>query len=211
MTTTERPLRADAERNRQSIICAAGKVFAERGTDVTLEYIAEVAGVGVGTIYRRFSSVAELVAVVLDEKMKRYADRTEAAAEQAATDPRGAFEDYILYILQQQADDLAFSEQIVAPSGVSNVFRGHIHRTLRASTILIERAQAAGTLRPDFDHSDIYLLLQANAGLVRATRSSAPDAWQRLGRYMLQAFRHPGDEPLPPVPTVWARARRAGD
>lgn len=210
MTTPERPLRADAERNRQSIICAAGSVFAERGTDVTLEYIAEVAGVGVGTIYRRFASVPELLAVVLDEKMKLYADRTEEAAAQAEADPRAAFEGYVLYILQQQADDLAFSELVTAPTGVSDAFRGHIRRALRASTTLIERAQAAGVVRADFDHSDLYLLLQANAGLVKATHRSAPDAWHRLGHYMLQAFRHPGDKALPPVPEIWTRAQRAG-
>ena len=50
----ERPLRADAERNRQRIIDAARELFAERGLDVTLNDIARHAGVGVGTVYRRF-------------------------------------------------------------------------------------------------------------------------------------------------------------
>ena len=50
----ERPLRADAERNRQRILDAAAAEFAERGLSVTLDEIAARAGVGVGTVYRRF-------------------------------------------------------------------------------------------------------------------------------------------------------------
>lgn len=88
---------------------AASRVFAEEGTEVTLEHIAHVAGVGIGTIYRRFPTIDALVQVVFDEKMIRYADRSELAAEQALTQPWAAFRDYVLYILEQQVTDLAFS------------------------------------------------------------------------------------------------------
>src|ERR1700712_1935413 len=99
-------LRADAERNRRSILCAATTVFASEGTDVTLERIAGIAGVGVGTIYRRFPTIDDLIATVFEEKMSAYADRSERAAEQAIVEPWAAFRDYILYILEEQAGDL---------------------------------------------------------------------------------------------------------
>ena len=90
---------------------------------VTLEHIAEVAGVGVGTIYRRFSSVQELAAEVLEEKMTRYADRTEAAAsKRALTDPWPAFRDYVLFILEEQANDLAFSDVVLTTRGGTDLF-----------------------------------------------------------------------------------------
>jgi AcrR family transcriptional regulator len=204
---SDRPLRADAERNRQAIICAAGRVFAERGTGVTLEHIADQAGVGVGTIYRRFASVDALVSVVLEEKMRRYADRTEQEAERALSAPWPAFRDYVLFILEEQATDLAFSDVILLPRLGTALFRQETRRALEASMLLIERVATAGELRPDFDHSDLLMLLHANAGLLRGAQRSAPHAWKRLGAYMLQAFHHGGDEALPPPSSTWTRAR----
>lgn len=203
MTSEKKPLRVDAERNRQAILCAAASVFAAHGTTVTLEQIAEAAGVGVGTIYRRFSSVQELVGVVLEAKMSRYADRTEQAAEQALTQPWDAFRDYVLYILEQQADDLGFNDVLLSPDTGTELFRVEMERAFRASIVLVDRARDAGAIRPDFDHSDLYLLTNANSGLLRNTRRTAPLAWRRLADYMLQAFREPGDEPLTPPAEAW--------
>jgi AcrR family transcriptional regulator len=212
MTETTRPLRADAERNRQSILCAAATLFADEGTAVTLERIAAVAGVGVGTIYRRFSSVEEIVAIVFEGKMTLYADRTEEAAERSKTEPWEAFRDYVLFILEQQAEDIAFSQVALTPGLGTELFRQQTRRALAASHHLVSRAKTAGAIRSDFDHSDLYLLLNANAGLVRATRRSAPDAWRRLGAYMLQAFRQPAvEEELPPPSEVWRRAQTTGE
>lgn len=206
MSESSKPLRADAERNRQAIICAAGSVFAAEGTSVTLERIAAEAGVGIGTIYRRFASVDELVAVVLEEKMRRYADRTEAAAKAVTARPWEAFRDWVLFILEQQATDLSFSDVLLADAG-SDPFRADVRRALRASIALVERARRAGAIRADFDHSDLLLLQHANAGLVRATHRSAPEAWRRLGDYMLQSFRTSTD-PLAPPPVTWIRAQQ---
>jgi AcrR family transcriptional regulator len=208
VSTPERPLRADAERNRKAIICAAGRVFAKNGTAVTLEHIAEVAGVGVGTIYRRFPAIEDLVAAVLEAKMTLYADRTKQAAEQAVSEPWEAFRDYVLFMLEQQATDLAFAEVIVDPRAATELFRTEIRRALDSSVRLIDRVKAAGAIREDFDHSDLYMVLNANAGLIRAAGRAAPQASRRLGQYLLQAFRQPGTDPVPPPPSTWARASR---
>ena len=192
MPTPSHALRADAERNRQAIICAAGRVFANEGTGVTLEHIAGEAGVGVGTIYRRFATIDDLVAVVLEAKMTDYADRTEHEAERALNQPWEAFRDYVLFILEHQADDIAFSDVILAHRGGTALFRQQMKRALQASVQLVDRARRAGAIRPDFDHSDLYMLMQANAGLVKGTQRSAPESWKRFGDYMLQSFRKAG-------------------
>lgn len=207
MSPSGRPLRADAERNRRAIIRAAGSVFAKEGTAVTLEHIADVAGVGVGTIYRRFSSVQALVEVVLEEKMTRYADRSEQAAEQARSEPWDAFRGYVSFLLEQQAADLGFSDVILAPSGGTELFEAEKSRAFRASVRLVARARAAGAIRPDFDHTDLYLLQNANAGVLRAPLGSGPLAWQRFGDLMLQAFRATGESSLTPPPEQWVRAQ----
>lgn len=195
---TERPLRADAQRNRLAILCAAGEVFAREGTGVTLERIAESAGVGVGTIYRRFRTVDDLVAVVFEEKMRAYADEAERTADRAATEPWPAFREFVLFMLAQQATDVAFSDVILTPNLGTALFRTESLRALRGSQRLVTQARAARVIRSDFDHTDLLMLLHANAGVVRGMRQSAPVSWERFGEYMLQAFRYDeAQEPLP--------------
>jgi len=210
-STEKRPLRADAERNRQAIICAAGSVLADEGSAVTLERVAQAAGVGVGTIYRRFSSIEELMAVVLEEKMRRYAERTEQAAEQALTAPGEAFAEYVMYALEQQAADAAFSDVVLSPGAGTELFVAEKARAFRASLQLVARAKDAGAVRADFDHSDLYMLQHAARGLLRGTQRTAPLAWKRFGEYMLQAFREPGQTPLTPPSLVWTRMAGVAD
>ena len=191
-------------------MCTAGRLFAEEGTHTTLERIAEVAGVGVGTIYRRFASIDELVAVVLEEKMASYADRAEEFAAQSSTQPWEAFEGYVRFILEQQTSDLAFSQVILDPSGASRAFQSEIRRAFTATLTIVETAKAAGAVRADLDHSDLLLLIHANAGIVGSLGQAAREASARFGQYMLEAFRDVTAPPLPPPPRAWARASGPG-
>src|ERR1700709_2058318 len=101
--TPERPLRKDAARNRERILAAAGEVFAERGLEVTLDDIAHHAGVGVGTVYRRFRDKEELIDALFDERM----DAVLTVAEQALAvdDPWLGLEGFFVSILELQAVD----------------------------------------------------------------------------------------------------------
>jgi AcrR family transcriptional regulator len=202
-------LRVDAERNRQAILCAAATVFSRRGTGAPLDEVAREAGVGIATLYRRFPDRAELLEAVFEEKMTRYADVCESAADRAVTEPWPAFVDYVHFILEEQVDDPGFSDVLIAPLSGSAAFAAQHRRALNATTVLVERVVAAGVVRQDFSHPDLYLLTLANSGLIRASRSSRAAASRRLGAYMLDAFRHPSAEPLPPAPTPWQRAARA--
>src|SRR5580698_7758435 len=79
----ERPLRRDAERNRQRILQAASEVFTERGLDVSLDEVARQAGVGVGTVYRRFRTKEDLVEALFIDRIEEVAGVAEKAAEVA--------------------------------------------------------------------------------------------------------------------------------
>ena len=78
-----RLLRADAERNRQRILAAAAELFTERGLEPSLDDVARHAGVGVGTVYRRFPDKASLADALFDERI----DALVALAEQAQAEP----------------------------------------------------------------------------------------------------------------------------
>src|ERR1700722_5589931 len=80
-----RPLRRDAARNRQRVLKAASEVFTERGLDVSLDEVARHAGVGVGTVYRRFRTKEDLVEALFVERIEAVAALAEDAAE--APDP----------------------------------------------------------------------------------------------------------------------------
>ena len=103
----ERPLRRDAERNRQRILHAAAEVFTQRGLDATLDDVAREAGVGVGTVYRRFPDKESLVAEL-------FADRIDAmvgVAEQAlaAPDPWQALVSYLEYAAETMASSIGMA------------------------------------------------------------------------------------------------------
>src|SRR3954463_11488925 len=69
---TEPPMRADAARNRDKVLVAAEKLFAERGADcVTMDAVAAAAGVGKGTLFRGFGDRAGLVLALLTEHERR--------------------------------------------------------------------------------------------------------------------------------------------
>ena len=73
MSPTDQPLRKDAERNRQRILDAARELFAERGLGVTLNDVAHHAGVGVGTVYRRFPDKELLIDTLFQEQLDEWA------------------------------------------------------------------------------------------------------------------------------------------
>src|SRR5918997_2384344 len=85
MTSSARPLRRDAERNRVRIVAAAGELFAERGLAVTLDDIARHAGVGVGTVYRRYPDKELLIDALFEERLKALCEAAGAAL--AVDDP----------------------------------------------------------------------------------------------------------------------------
>ena len=80
--TAERPLRRDAQANRERIVAAARDAFAARGIEVSVEEIARGAGVGMGTLYRHFATKEELVDAVLEDAFEEFVDAAEQALEQ---------------------------------------------------------------------------------------------------------------------------------
>lgn len=194
----ERRLRVDAERNRLRIIDAATEVFAERGLDVPLEEIAERAGVGIGTLYRRFPTREELVAATFQARLAAYADAAENALR---GDPWTGLCQLVEWICATQAADRGFTDVLAMMLPLRDAHEGEHARARRALSTLVHRAQEQGQLRDDLVPEDILLLVIANAGIVHVTRAAAPHAWRRFVALMLDSFRAGHTGPLPAAPT----------
>ncbi|SCL16729.1 transcriptional regulator, TetR family [Micromonospora rhizosphaerae] len=195
-------LRADATRNRARIIDAARRMFAKHGLDVPMAEIAECAGVGVGTLYRRFASRDELIAAIFTANMASYADAAEEAL--ADPDPWHGLTRLLHRMCQWQADDQGFSDVLITAQPQAKHVEAERQRAYRAVTELISRAKAAGQVRADFTAEDIAMLLIANAGLISVTGDVAPDAWRRFATLMISSYRADNTEPAPAPPTARA-------
>ncbi|MEX5711119.1 helix-turn-helix domain-containing protein [Parafrankia sp. FMc6] len=191
-------LRVDAERNRQRIVAAAREAFGEHGIDVPLEDVARRAGVGVGTLYRRYPTRADLITAAFETKMTAYAD----AARQALADPDPwhGFCGYVERICAMQAGDRGFTTVLTMTFPTAKQFEADRDRAFADFATLVERAKSAGKLRPDFVTEDLPVFLMANAGVLAATTDAAPDTWRRLVGYLLQACAAPTAQPLPDPP-----------
>jgi AcrR family transcriptional regulator len=194
-----RPLRVDAERNRARIVEAAESAFAERGLDVPLEDVADHAGVGIATLYRRFPTRDDLIAACFERRVAEYARVAEEALE--AADGWSGFCGYVERICAMQAADRGLKDVLTRTFPNARALEAHRTRGYEASVQLIERAQAEGSLRRDFVPEDLVLLLMANAGVVQGAGEAAPDAWKRFFGLMRDGCRSAGAADLPPPPT----------
>ena len=153
-----RPLRADARRNRARVVDAARAAFAEEGFEVPLDVIAQRAGVGAGTVYRHFPSKEALFAAVQQEQVQELI--TQAQALLASDDPAEAFSQFMELLAGQAEVKRDLPEAIAVPTGLGQ----QMQSVLGA---LLERAQAAGAVRPDLTAGDLVALLKALYQLAR--------------------------------------------
>jgi AcrR family transcriptional regulator len=176
-TPSERPLRRDAERNRQRILAAARDAFAEEGLSVTLDEIARRAGVGVGTVYRRFPDKEQLIDALFEDQMRKFVALADACLEEK--DPWDGLMSFLDQACHSHASDRGFKE--VALTGAHGRERVARARELMFPVVsrLVRRAQADGSLRPDLEPTDMPLLQLMLGSLSECTRDVDPDVWRR--------------------------------
>jgi AcrR family transcriptional regulator len=193
-----RPLRADAQLNRDRILSAAAEVFAERGVGVPLEEIARRAGVGVATLYRRFPTRADLAEAAFERSMSQYTEAVDRAlANKRAGD---GFRGLIFEVCELQARDAGLRDLLTTAFPATSTVEQRIGAAVERLKELVTRAQAEGVVRPDLVVADVVVMLLANSGVVAATAVAAPDAWRRFAALMVDAFANQGAYPLPPPP-----------
>ena len=158
--TSQRPLRADARRNRTKILGAAREQITLHGPDVGMDEIAAAAGVAVGTLYGHFPTKIALVAAVVSEFLAQVADRSEAAAEAmkggspAFVELTGLLRDIVIATATNQAAKVA--------AGALNDDEADSREMRRAGAALqsiIDQTLRDETVRPDLSIDDFYLLV----------------------------------------------------
>ena len=199
-----RPLRKDAERNRLRILASARVLFAERGVDVGLDDVARHAGVGVGTVYRRFPDRDALIDELLDDKIA--AIECVAAEALDADDPWEGLVQFLERSQEMQAADRGLKEALLVPTRGKERLAAARRRIEPLLTELIGRAQASGDLRPDFRFEDFALLVEMVAAVSDATHESSPEVWRRYLRILIDGLATRRDGPSDLGPEALDRA-----
>ncbi len=156
---TDRPLRADAQRNRERILESARAVFARSGAEAQIDDVAREAGVGVGTVYRHFPNKEALLVELMREKFRLFAVRGREALAQDG-EPFALLADLMRSNAETAASDAAVQFALAGASEHIWLQSAAEQNELIAITEeLVARARRAGTIRPDIGGLDIAMLM----------------------------------------------------
>jgi AcrR family transcriptional regulator len=190
----ERAQRSDARRNREAVIAAAKKLFAEEGLDAQMPDVAKAAKVGVGTVYRHFPTKDDLIAALAAERFERLAEKAQEAVE--AEDAWEALRDLIRFAAQIQADDRGLCEVMGSRPEVMEASARAVGLE-ELTDELVKRAQRSGDLRKDVTWEDVPMIACGLGSVTQATAGPAAGRWPRLLEIILDGLRAPGSAKLP--------------
>src|SRR6201986_640867 len=178
-----RPKRADARRNYDKVVAAAREAFAEGETATSLEEIARRAGVGIGTLYRNFPNRQALLEAVYADEVENLCRST---ADLDGMDPWEAFDAWLHQFVGYMATKQALAHELLdymdrdAP-----LFKSCRSMMYEAGEPLLERAPAAGVVRPDVTLSD---LIQMVGGIAKI-QGAEPGQIERILDIALDGLR----------------------
>lgn len=183
----ERPLRADAARNRARLLDVATEVFTTRGVGVPTEEIARIAGVGVGTLFRHFPTKEALLEAVMVRRLEEMAARTARLAAEAG--PAEAFFACFRLLVEQSEGKNELAGALAA-AGVD------VHASLQGPTMeiqarlgdLLAGAQGAGAVRPDLGLPEFVALL-AGTGRALEQLGAEPAPRERIFEVVFDGMR----------------------
>ncbi|MCV7346638.1 TetR/AcrR family transcriptional regulator [Mycolicibacterium rhodesiae] len=199
MTSSARALRADAARNRESLLAAAEEVFAERGVEASVADIARRAGVAKGTVFRHFASKEDLIASLVCDHLVTLTDAAHRLAD--AQDPGAALLEFLTIAADQRRQhDLTYLLTYSANDTRVVAIRDEVHAGVEK---LVSNAHAAGAIRPDVTGTDVFLLMCAPVHVMDGLSDPPPDLWRRYLAIIFDGLRPEGASTLPlPAPEL---------
>jgi AcrR family transcriptional regulator len=199
LSTSERPRKrgrqAEAARNDLRVLAAAREVFGTQGPDAPVSAVAERAGVGIATLYRRYGTKEELL-----QKLTVAAAEQYSAAARAALAVPDAWEGFAQYV----RDCVAFGPSSLAPIAGTVAFTTEMReagdRSNELADAVVARAHEAGVLRADATTVDVFLVIEQFGRRAPAPASGDANARERLVTLVLDGLKaRPGEgnSPLP--------------
>jgi AcrR family transcriptional regulator len=200
VVSEERPLRRDAAVNRARLLDAAAAVFGDRGIDASVEEIARVAGVGVGTLYRRFPTKDALISALVRDVL----DTMLGYAEAARSEPDGGgLEAFLEASSAYQAAHRGCLPRLWN-IGAERALAGRVRRAVAA---LLEDAKRHGRARKELTNTDVTMVMWSIRGVIETTKGAAPDAWRRHLDVLIAGLR-PAAQPLTHEPLTQRQVDR---
>lgn len=185
-----RTMRADAKRNNDALLEAAKEIFAVSGVDAPVREIADKAGVGVGTFYRRFPQRSDLIAAVFRREVDACADSAPDLANTHA--PFKALSLWIANFARFITTKRGLASALYAGSPAYENLPAYFDERLRpALEILLETAIMAGEVRRDVDAEDI---ISAVSSLCISTKIGSPEHAQRMVALFADGLRYGTDD-----------------
>jgi AcrR family transcriptional regulator len=169
-------LRADARRNLERVLDAATEAFAASGPDASIDEIARRAGVGHGTVFRRFPTKDDLMYAVLERHFAQM--RALAQEALASDDPGEAFFEFVRRVAELNMQTPGLHKCVVhcgEKPGAADL-QGLVDK-------IVSRAQRAGAVRRDVKPHDVQLLVRS------ALIGSPPGQWRRYLAVVLDGLR----------------------
>jgi AcrR family transcriptional regulator len=185
----DRPLRRDAEQNRQRLLDAAAEVFAEHGLEASVEEIARAAGVGMGTLYRRFPTKDALISALVHDVLTTML----GIAKEGTERPDGTGLEYFLEAASAYQAAHRGCLQRLWNAGTEHDLVQEVRRLIDA---MLTEAKRHGRVRADITSADVTIALWAVRGIIETTGGRAPEAWQRHLDVYIAGLR-PTADPLP--------------
>jgi AcrR family transcriptional regulator len=207
-TPGQRPLRRDAERNRQRILAAARTLIAEQGLGVSHDQLAEAADVAVGTVYRRFPDKESLIEALFTEQMDEIIASARAALE--ITDPWEALVTFMTQSLEIQANNRGLKELTLGGAPELTLVCKLQEELLPIISELVARAQGAGLLRSGVGAEDFALVPIMIGAIIDSSRDVEQNLWRRTLALVLDGFRAQHCAALPcatPTPEQLSRIK----
>ena len=180
----QRPKRADARRNYEKLLAAAGDAFAQDGPAASLEDIARRAGVGIGTLYRHYPTRQDLLEAVYVDEVEEMSRR---AADLADLEPWDALVTWLRQFVRYAATKRALADEMMATiDQEAQVFVACRTAITAAGDMLLRRAQEAGVVRPDTNFTDVGRMVAGIAGI----RTADPGQIERILDVALDGLRY---------------------
>ena len=188
------PLRRDAARNVEKISTAAAAAFAERGLEVTMADVADRAGVGVGTVYRRFGDKHGLITALFEDKVHEVAEIAEAAKDRSG--PTEALVELLVRCNELLAANKGLRQLLLSTAGDFEPRADALARLIAVVDALVADAKRAGWLRDSFAPSDFPILLIAVQAVRDLGGDTHPELWRRTLQVLVDGIRSDSRKPI---------------